>query len=88
MAPFARIFPLTISFDALPVPALPLILYGYQVVGSAGAHPQSIKAMLAFAAKHDIKPVVEKFPLTQQGITEAMRKLEEGKMRYRGVVVA
>ena len=69
------------------VPALPLVIYGYSIIGSGGAHPQSTKAMLRFCAKHDIKPVIEKFPMTQKGITDAMTKLEEGKMRYRGVVV-
>jgi D-arabinose 1-dehydrogenase-like Zn-dependent alcohol dehydrogenase len=87
LAPFAKIFPLTISMDNIPVPALPLVAYGYSIIGSGGAHPQSIKAMLRFCAKHDIKPVVEKFPMTRQGVTEAMKKLEEGKMRYRGVLV-
>ncbi len=86
LAPFAKIFPLTISFDAFPVPALPLVVYGYSVIGSGGAHPQSINAMLSFAAKHRVKPAIEKFPMTVEGITAAMKKLEEGKMRYRGVV--
>ncbi|KAK4941840.1 hypothetical protein LTR10_018316 [Elasticomyces elasticus] len=86
LAPFAKIFPLTISFDAMAVPVLPLVIYGYSIVGSGGAHPQSVKAMLAFAAKHGIKPVVEKFPMTKEGITEAMKKLDDGNMRYRGVV--
>jgi D-arabinose 1-dehydrogenase-like Zn-dependent alcohol dehydrogenase len=44
--------------------------------------------MLRFAAKHGVKPQIEKFPMTQAGITEAMEKLRNGKMRYRGVVVA
>ena len=87
LAPFAKIFPLTISFDNFPVPALPLIMFGYSVIGSGGAHPVSVQAMLKFCAKHDIKPIIEKFPMTKKGITEAMTKLEEGKMRYRGVVV-
>ncbi|EXJ63220.1 hypothetical protein A1O7_03667 [Cladophialophora yegresii CBS 114405] len=87
LAPFAKIFPLTISMDKIPVPALPFVLYGYSIIGSGGAHPQSIKAMLRFCAKHDIKPVIEKFPMTKQGVNEAMKKLEEGKVRYRGVLV-
>ena len=87
LAPFAKIFPLTISFDSIPVPALPLVIYGFSVIGSGGAHPQSVKAMLRFCAKHDIKPVIEKFPMTKQGIVEAMKKLEDGKVRYRGVLV-
>lgn len=44
--------------------------------------------MLTFAAHHQIKPMIEEFPMTEAGITEAMKKLADGKMRYRGVVVA
>ena len=67
---------------------LPLVLYGYQVIGSAGAHAQSMKDMLDFCAKRDVKPQIETFSMTQEGITNAMQKLRDGKMRYRGVVVA
>jgi D-arabinose 1-dehydrogenase-like Zn-dependent alcohol dehydrogenase len=62
------------------------VLYGYQLIGSGGAHPASLKAMLEFAAKHDIKPTIEKFPLTKQGVIDAMQKLRDGKVRYRGVL--
>jgi len=44
--------------------------------------------MLAFAAHHQIRPIIEQFPMTVEGIEESMKKLEDGKMRYRGVVVA
>jgi len=43
--------------------------------------------MFAFAAQHQIRPVIEKFPMTVEGIEACMTKLEEGKMRYRGVLV-
>jgi D-arabinose 1-dehydrogenase-like Zn-dependent alcohol dehydrogenase len=86
LAPFAKVFPLTISMDDFAVPVLPLIIYGYNIIGSGGAHPASVKAMLRFCAEHDVKPVIEKFPMTQKGVTEAMKKLADGKMRYRGVL--
>ncbi|EXJ75524.1 uncharacterized protein A1O5_00030 [Cladophialophora psammophila CBS 110553] len=87
LAPFAKIFPLTISMDNIPVPALPLVIYGYKIIGSGGAHPQSVKAMMRFATEHSVKPVIEKFPMTQKGVTDAMKKLDEGSVRYRGVLV-
>ncbi|KIW98370.1 uncharacterized protein Z519_00030 [Cladophialophora bantiana CBS 173.52] len=87
LAPFAKIFPLAVSMDNIPVPALSLVTYGYEVIGSGGAHPQSVKAMLRFAAVHSVKPVIEKFPMTQKGVTDAMKKLDEGSVRYRGVLV-
>jgi len=86
LAPFAKIFPLTISMDAPPIPMLPLVVMGVSVVGSAGANPQAQKQMLAFAAKHGVRPQIEKFPMTRAGVTDAMQKLRDGKMRYRGVV--
>ena len=84
---FAKIFPLTISFDNINVPALPLVLGGWQLIGSAGAQPQSIKAMMDFAGKYGVHPQIEEFPMSQKGVTDAMQKLKDGKMRYRGVMV-
>jgi D-arabinose 1-dehydrogenase-like Zn-dependent alcohol dehydrogenase len=43
--------------------------------------------MLDFAALHKIEPIMEKFPMTEKGITEAMEKLGNGSMRYRGVII-
>lgn len=47
-----------------------------------------MRAMLDFAARHAIKPQIEKFPMTLAGVKDAMQKLRDGKMRYRGVLVA
>jgi D-arabinose 1-dehydrogenase-like Zn-dependent alcohol dehydrogenase len=46
------------------------------------------REMLEFATRHVIRPIVEEFPMTEGGITECMKRLEAGKMRHRGVVVA
>lgn len=83
----AKVFPLTVSSDIIGVPALPWLVYGFQLIGSGGAHTQSVQAMLVFAAKHGIKPTIEKFPLTKQGVVDAMQKLQDGKVRYRGVLI-
>lgn len=42
--------------------------------------------MLDFAARHKIQCIVEKFPMTLDGVSEAVDKLRSGKMRYRGVL--
>lgn len=81
-------FPLTISMEAMQIPALALIAGSISICGSAVASTGSIRAMLAFAAKNGTKPQIEKFALTQAGVTEAMQKLRDGEMRYRGVLVA
>jgi D-arabinose 1-dehydrogenase-like Zn-dependent alcohol dehydrogenase len=44
--------------------------------------------MLKFAAHNGIKPTVETFSFTEEGFAEALAKLNSGKLRYRGVLVA
>lgn len=44
--------------------------------------------MLDFAAQHKIVPIIEKFPMNEEAINEAMDKLHDGNVRYRGVFVA
>ena len=87
LAPGAKLFPLTISMEALQLSPLTMLMGHLRLIGSGIAPTASVRAMLAFAAKHGIKPQIEKFPMTQAGVTEAMQKLRDGKMRYRGVLV-
>ena len=54
------------------------------LVASRGIHDQ----MLEFAAQHQIKPTIEKFEFSEKGFAEALGRLNEGKLRYRGVLVA
>lgn len=42
--------------------------------------------MVDFAARNKIYCIKEKFPMTVEGVTTAMDKLKEGKMRYRAVL--
>lgn len=44
--------------------------------------------MLRFAAQHHVEPIIQQFPLTLEGIEEAIGKLERGEVRYRAVLVA
>ncbi|UKZ83022.1 hypothetical protein TrVFT333_010823 [Trichoderma virens FT-333] len=70
------------------LPMLPMLVKGISIQGSAGAPRAEIRKMLDFAVKHDIKPIVMKWPLNTQGVEDSMKALREGKMRYRGVLVA
>jgi len=88
MAPNGVIYPLTVSTDDLKMPYGPILLNQLSIQGSLVAARQVHRDMLEFSAHHSIRPIIEQFPMTVEGITEAMQKLEEGKMRYRGVVVA
>jgi D-arabinose 1-dehydrogenase-like Zn-dependent alcohol dehydrogenase len=56
------------------------------VQGGIVASRQVHREMLEFAAFHGIKPMVVRYPMSLEGINDAMKTLEEGKMRYRGVL--
>ena len=87
MAVHGSIYPLTVAFEPAPVPMLGLVWKGVRIQGSLVASRQSIRSLLDFAARKKVYPTIMKFPLTTEGIEEAMQTLREGKMRYRGVLV-
>ncbi|TVY81785.1 alcohol dehydrogenase [Lachnellula suecica] len=88
MAPGGAIYPLTVSNDDLSIPYMPIIVGELKIQGSLVAARQVHRDMLAFAAHHQIKPIIEQFPMTCEGIEESMQKLDDGKMRYRAVLIA
>jgi uncharacterized zinc-type alcohol dehydrogenase-like protein len=69
--------PLTIDADHL--------LDGQKhVTGSVIGSPADMRAMLAFAAEHAIKPITEAMPM--DAAAAAMARLAAGKARYRIVL--
>jgi len=54
------------------------------VSSSPVGSPATIATMLEFAARHDIRPTVEEYPMSQ--VNEAMEHLHNGKARYRIVL--
>jgi D-arabinose 1-dehydrogenase-like Zn-dependent alcohol dehydrogenase len=81
------IYPLSVSQGDLKVPYIPILSSGLKIQDSLVAAREIHREMLEFAAIHNIKPVIEKFPMNVAGVEEAFKKLE-GAMRYRGVLVA
>jgi D-arabinose 1-dehydrogenase-like Zn-dependent alcohol dehydrogenase len=90
LAPMAKIYPLTITDleTKLEIPFMPFLLQGWQFIGSTVPPKLVYQQMLEFAALHGVKPIIDPFPLTKQGVADSLKKLEEGKMRYRGVLYA
>ncbi|KAH7093730.1 chaperonin 10-like protein [Paraphoma chrysanthemicola] len=86
LAPTSIIFPLTVTDGNFEIPQMGLIGGGITVQGSVVAARAVHRHMLAFAALHDIKPITMEFPMTTEGIEDAMSTLRDGKMRYRGVL--
>ena len=87
LAPRATIYPLTVSEGNFEIPQMPLILNGTRIQGTVVAPRSVVVKMLDFASRNDVKPIINKFPLTEKGISDAMETLDSGKMRYRGVLV-
>ena len=48
----------------------------------------ALNSVIQFAARNQVKPVTMKFPMTKDGIEEAIRMLEEGQIRYWAVLVS
>jgi D-arabinose 1-dehydrogenase-like Zn-dependent alcohol dehydrogenase len=87
MAPGATIYPLSVAEGNFEIPYMSIIVNGLRVQGSLVASRYIQNRMLDFAALHKIEPMLEKYPMTEEGITEAMEKLDKGDVRYRAVLL-
>ncbi len=72
--------------EPIPVAAFSLILQQRSVSGSPTGSPVAIETMLDFAARHNVAPQTEHFPMSN--INEAFARLAAGKARYRLVLDA
>jgi D-arabinose 1-dehydrogenase-like Zn-dependent alcohol dehydrogenase len=87
LAPRAKVYPLSVSSGNFVIPYMPLISKGIRVQGSLVATRAVHREMLAFAATHNVRPVVQTFPMTDKGVKDALDRLEQGKIHYRAVLV-
>ena len=83
----AAVYPLSVDNNNFEFPYMALLASGITVQGSLVATRATHRDMLQFAAQHEIKPICQTFPMTEEGIKEAMDKLEKGEVRYRAVLV-
>lgn len=84
LAPKGKLHMLGVTLDPLDLDVVPM-LFGQRTVSSSPVgSPASIAKMLTFAARHQIKPIVETFPMSE--VNEALEHLESGKARYRIVL--
>ncbi|KAI1376910.1 GroES-like protein [Hypoxylon crocopeplum] len=86
MAPGASIHPLSVTSGNFEIPYMPLLSSAITVQGSIVAPRYIHQRMLEFAALQKIKPVVQTFPMTEDGIRDAMDKLDQGKVYFRAVL--
>jgi D-arabinose 1-dehydrogenase-like Zn-dependent alcohol dehydrogenase len=86
MAPGGTIHTLTVDFGNVDIPYMTLNLSGLRVQGSLVADRQTHREMLEFSARHGIRPMIEVFPMDVNGIEKAFKTLNDGNMKYRGVL--
>jgi uncharacterized zinc-type alcohol dehydrogenase-like protein len=86
LAPNGRLHVVGVVLEPIPVAAFSLILAQRSVSGSPSGSPTAIATMLDFAARHNVAPQTEHFPM--RNINEAFARLESGKARYRIVLDA
>jgi alcohol/geraniol dehydrogenase (NADP+) len=84
LAPKGRMHVVGVVLKPIPVMAFDLIGGEKSVSGSPTGAPVTIADMLTFAARHEVKPLIERFPVAN--INDALAHLAEGKARYRVVL--
>jgi uncharacterized zinc-type alcohol dehydrogenase-like protein len=86
LAPNGRLHVLGAVLEPIPLSAFSLIMQQRSVSGSPSASPVTIDTMLDFAARHNIAPMTEHFPMSR--INDAFARLEAGNAHYRIVLDA
>ncbi|TWT49566.1 Aldehyde reductase Ahr [Rubripirellula amarantea] len=86
LAPNGRMHLVGAVLEPIPVSVFPLIMRQASVGASPTGSPVDMSDMLAFAARHNIAPQTEHFPMSQ--INEAFAHVSDGKARYRVVLDA
>lgn len=84
LAPKGRLHMVGATVEPLDVSVFPLIMGQRSISGSPVGSPSTIGTMLEFAKRHDIKPVIQTFPL--EDVNKALDELKKGNIRYRGVL--
>ena len=84
LAPNGRLHIVGAVLEPIPVAAFSLITGQRSISGSPTGSPVAIETMLDFAARHNVTPQTEHFPMSN--INEAFARLESGKARYRIVL--
>lgn len=86
LAPNGTAHLLGLTLEPIPVSAGSLISGSKSITGSATGSPATLRQLLKFAARKNIAPQVEVFPMSQ--INAAIERLHSGKARYRIVLKA
>lgn len=86
LAPHGRLHVVGAVLEPMPISIMPMLMKQASLSASPTGSPVDIATMLEFAARHDIAPTTEHFPMSR--VNEALEHLEAGRARYRIVLDA
>jgi uncharacterized zinc-type alcohol dehydrogenase-like protein len=86
LAPGGKLHVVGAVLEPIPVPVFALLPGQKALSGSPTGSRSATDAMLDFAARHDIAPTTEHFPMSK--VNDALEHLRAGKARYRIVLDA
>lgn len=86
LAPNGRMHVVGAVLEPIPVAVFPLLVRQASISASPTGSPVDLADMLRFAARHEIAPQTEHFPMSQ--INEAFAHVTAGKARYRVILDA
>ena len=86
LAPNGSIHMLGMVLEPMAIPAGALISGAKSVTGSPTGSPFALRQLLQFAARKNIAPQIELYPMSQ--INDALARLHSGQARYRIVLKA
>jgi uncharacterized zinc-type alcohol dehydrogenase-like protein len=84
LAPRGRIHFVGAVLAPVEVAVFGLLVGQKSVSGSPSGSPSVVDQMLAFCGRHQIAPVIERFPMSR--VNDALERLRSGKARYRVVL--
>jgi len=84
LRPKGRLHFVGATLEPLDLAVFPMLMGQRSISASPVGSPTTISRMLDFAARHDIKPVVEHFSFSD--VNKAMDRLKTGQARYRIVL--
>ena len=86
LAPNGTIHMLGMALEPMQIPAGMLISGAKSVTGSPTGSPAALRQLLKFAARKNIAPQIELYPMSK--INDAIERLHSGDVRYRVVLKA
>ncbi|KAF2842918.1 GroES-like protein [Patellaria atrata CBS 101060] len=88
LARSGTLIPLSEPASTYDLPGFDTFFNSYNLASNLVASRKYHDDMLKFAATHSIKPIIEKFEMSEKGLNEVLEKLVSGKIRYRAVLCA